>query len=150
MKQLLLIFFPFFITLSSAIEESRIVGGNDADIREFPFIVSILNLGRHHCAGSLLNERWILSAAHCYLPVNQTTIRYAATSLHLGNTAYADLFVQHENFNMQEIRNDIGLIRLKEAIQIEFHGSFVKIPLPGWSFETGTESTVGEFGTIPT
>jgi trypsin len=146
MKQLLLIFLFFFIALSSAIEESRIVGGVDADIREFPYIVSIMNLGKHHCAGSLLNVQWVLSAAHCYLPANQTTIRYGATSVHLGNTALVDLFIQHENFNIEEIRNDIGLIRLKEAIRIEFHESFVKIPLPGISIESGVESTVAGWG----
>lgn len=149
MKQLLIIFLFSFIasTLSSGVEDStRIVGGVDADIREFPFIVSIMNLGKHHCAGSLLSDRWILSAAHCYLPLNQTTIRYAATYVHLGNTAIPDLFLQHENFDMNEIRNDIGLIRLREAIRIEFHDSFVKIPLPGSTLVTGVEATVAGWG----
>lgn len=127
-------------------DESRIVGGVDADIREFPYLVSIMKNGRHNCAGSLLNERWILTAAHCQMPVNQTTIRYGATSLTLGSTAVPDLFLQHEKYDAQEVKNDIGLIRLKEAIQIGFHDSFVKIPLPGSSIATGTESTVAGWG----
>jgi prostasin len=49
--------------------ESRIVGGVNAIPGEFPYIVSIhwviLTVSTHVCGGAIINNIWILSAAHC-------------------------------------------------------------------------------------
>lgn len=42
-----------------------IVGGEEASIGEFPFIISMQNNGRHRCGGSLIKPNWVLTAAHC-------------------------------------------------------------------------------------
>lgn len=45
--------------------ESRINGGSDADITEFPFLVSVRFNGIHSCGGSIIDERVILTIADC-------------------------------------------------------------------------------------
>lgn len=42
------------------------MGGEDSTDAEWPWLVSIQKNGTHHCAGSLLTNRWVVTAAHCF------------------------------------------------------------------------------------
>ena len=44
----------------------RIIGGSEAEVNEYPWMVSLQFEGIHQCGGSLISDRWILSAAHCF------------------------------------------------------------------------------------
>lgn len=50
---------------SEGTREARIVGGQDAVPREFPFLVSLTRKGGHFCGGIILNDRFVLTAGHC-------------------------------------------------------------------------------------
>lgn len=43
----------------------RIVGGQVVTPHLYPWMVAILSNGRMHCGGSLINDRYILTAGHC-------------------------------------------------------------------------------------
>lgn len=47
-------------------KQGKIVGGMDAPEGKWPWQVSVHYGGFHICGGSILNEYWILSAAHCF------------------------------------------------------------------------------------
>lgn len=44
---------------------SRIVGGKPADSHEFPWMVRLSYFNRFYCGGMLINDRYVLTAAHC-------------------------------------------------------------------------------------
>ncbi len=45
---------------------TRIINGIEANPHSWPWIVSLQTYGGHNCGGSLINDRWVLSAAHCW------------------------------------------------------------------------------------
>ena len=52
-------------------KQSRIVGGQQAKPEEFPWQVAFrreTNISRSNifCGGSLINKKWVVSAAHCF------------------------------------------------------------------------------------
>lgn len=46
-------------------EVTRIVGGQETDMNEFPWMVRLSYFNRFYCGGMLINDRYVLTAAHC-------------------------------------------------------------------------------------
>ncbi|XP_046860028.1 uncharacterized protein LOC124453273 isoform X2 [Xenia sp. Carnegie-2017] len=59
------------ILAGSQSPQSLIVGGTEARPNSWPWIVSLTRGGSIHCAGSIIDKYWILTAAHCLV---QSTI----------------------------------------------------------------------------
>jgi hypothetical protein len=67
--------------------DNRIVGGVDAEKNEFPWIVALVEASTRQpfCGGSILNDRIILTAGHCFkgrfLDINNIEILVYAHNL---------------------------------------------------------------------
>ena len=43
----------------------RVVGGEETAPNEYPWMVAFYYSGKLYCSGSLVNDRYIITAAHC-------------------------------------------------------------------------------------
>ena len=74
----------------------RIVGGEKAEKNEFPWLVALVMKGTRipFCGGSLINSRYILTAAHCMLDENYSPMDPSAFEVilraHILDIGYAD------------------------------------------------------------
>lgn len=59
MKKLLVLFIS--IISLSCFANDKIIGGEEAYLKDFPFIVSVGD----YCGGTIISKKWILTAAHC-------------------------------------------------------------------------------------
>ena len=148
-----IVIFTTYLQFVVGEKSPKIVNGTDADILEFPFLVSIRYGLSHSCAGSLLNDLWIVTAAHClYAPADLMTIEYGTTEISDGfegaKIVGVEKFIVHEEWNYDELRNDIGLIKLKQPLDTKLHESPVKIAVPGKYYPTGSLTTVAGWGRI--
>nr|AAR88077.1 serine protease [Armigeres subalbatus] len=134
--------------------DDRIVGGERTSISAYPWIARIQHVDQRnnyafHCGGSLINKRYVLTAAHCLAGIPRG---WTITAVRLGEwdiatnpdceddecyDAVQDIGVEklivHENFINQrtEVHNDIGLLRLAAPARYSETVTPICVPLDG-------------------
>ena len=142
----------------------KIDGGQSALFSNWDWIVSIRSLNDHFCGGSVLNEWYIITAAHCLEDaINiKSRIRICAGTFRLSDPCQQSRrmhsFVFHPLYNKTTHENDIALIRLTTPLDLS-DSSVTPICLPSADYpddypEVGTEVvSIGwgelKIGTMP-
>ncbi|CRL02608.1 CLUMA_CG015755, isoform A [Clunio marinus] len=100
--------------------EGRIVGGTNAPLGRFPYQVSLRTTANFHfCGGSIINNRWVLSAAHCTVGRGATSIRVlvGTVTLNSGGVSHtSSRIVNHPNYNANTIANDVSVVQTGTTI----------------------------------
>ncbi|XP_021067433.1 serine protease 38 [Mus pahari] len=104
--------------------QGKLLGGEFARDRKWPWQVSLHYSGFHVCGGSILNAYWVLSAAHCFdrgKRLETYDIYVGITNLEEANrhTQWFEIHrvIIHPTFQMYHpIGGDVALVQLKSAI----------------------------------
>ncbi|XP_005999188.2 trypsin-like [Latimeria chalumnae] len=151
-------YFSFIIFLISLLPaasmsiEDKIINGYQCYPHSKPWQVFLTYNGNRWCGGSLINEWWIVSAAHCYQPANilkvhlgeHDTTQSEGTEQHL-NVAKV---ISHPYYNSQNLDNDIMLIKLAQSAHFDYYVQ--PIHLPSRCAAAGTWCTVSGWGNLLT
>lgn len=128
--------FSTSILAKNDIVKPRIVGGETAVWQgDFPYQVSIrLNTSNDHfCGGSIISNRFILTAAHCaqeHIPRAKWIVAHMGSLnvKHGGVDMYMDKIISHTEWDRMNRINDIALLRT--AQEIIFSDTIQPIALP--------------------
>jgi len=138
----------------SDVDYDKIVGGVEAIRGDWPWSCSLRANGRHICGGSLINNKWIITAAHCVTVASLATYRLVC-GLHdrLIDDKWTQTFtpikvVPHPNYNSRLIQNDIALFELSgDGATFDDYVSPVCIPDDGQDYDGKTSIATG-WGTL--
>jgi len=100
----------------------RIVGGAATFPGQLPWTVSIQMGSQHFCGGTLITQRHVLSAAHCFHGRQRTafSVMVGEHDLKVTEASQQRHAIQHltvhDDYKSPSYRNDIALLRLAEDV----------------------------------
>uniref|UniRef100_A0A0K8TZL4 Transmembrane protease serine 3 n=1 Tax=Bactrocera latifrons TaxID=174628 RepID=A0A0K8TZL4_BACLA len=149
--------------------ENRIVGGTVVQTNKYPWTAQILMRGFLYCGGTLINNLYVLTAAHCVTgqKVMTTTVRLLQTNRspkNMGIMRSAVSFAIHKKYNTDTLIHDIALIELNKPVPLKdpirpaclprsrtHNFDFKEAIVAGWGLTTqdGSVSSVLREVTVP-
>lgn len=129
---------------------SRIVGGSDAQEGKYPWMVALYYNNRFICGGSLINDRYVLTAAHCVHNTDRSLFSVKFLLYDRGRPA-PESFERRVSYIMTNwfvnavvfIMNDLALLKLNESVPINDNLYPVCLPKEGEDF-AGYDVGIGQ------
>lgn len=152
-----IISFVLFIALSAngLVIKPRIVGGNDAEMNQFPYNVGLFmdsdNAKMIVCGGAIIGERHILSSGACGKAVEEELHKFVAI---LGTPEYDGMMIQikidkvhlHPRFKIESLKNDLAMLRTAKKMCFFDLVRPIALPVVDLESDDGVSAVVTSWG----
>ncbi|XP_047700672.1 coagulation factor IX isoform X2 [Prionailurus viverrinus] len=151
---------------------TRIVGGKTAKPGQFPWQVLLKGKIDAFCGGSIINEKWVVTAAHCINPDVEITVvageHNTEETEHTEQKRNVIRTILHHSYNasVNKYSHDIALLELDEPLTLnsyvtpicvadrEYTNTFLKFGygyVSGWGkvFNRGRPATILQYLKVP-
>ena len=142
---------------SSVPISSRIIGGQSADIVDFPHQVALLGgtssaYYQQFCGGSILSNYWVITAAHCVddLRAGDLYVLAGTDFLSVGNVSANRVrsVRVHPGWNSNTSENDVALLQLRDPLRYSERIAPISLPSFDMTEFTGVVSGWGNMSTF--
>ncbi|PSN52969.1 hypothetical protein C0J52_03624, partial [Blattella germanica] len=127
----------------------KIIGGHPSQKGRWPWQVAVLNRFKEaFCGGTLVDTRWVLTAAHC---VRKTLyVRIGEHNLNEEEGTEVELRVKqtvtHPGYNADTVDNDLALLRLPYEVRLDRYRGLACLPQQGQKLPTHQHCTIIGWG----
>ncbi|XP_048017847.1 suppressor of tumorigenicity 14 protein homolog [Megalobrama amblycephala] len=141
-------------------KHNRIVGGQNADVGEWPWQVSLhFKTNGHVCGASIISNKWLLSAAHCFI---QPSSDYKMTTNWQTYSGLRDQTIQdtsvqqralktiitHPSYSEMTYDYDISLLELSQPLNFSNTVHPICLPASTHVFSAGSSCFVTGWGAL--
>ncbi|XP_063602924.1 trypsin-1-like [Penaeus indicus] len=115
---------------------TRIVGGTETEVNEYPWMAGLISNGNFICGGAVIADEWVLTAAHCAVIMDNNDAVFLGDhdySIASEANAYAirvSQIVIHPRYNRNTLENDIALLKLSSKITWPSDNTVAPVCLP--------------------
>ncbi|XP_041419171.1 serine protease 56-like [Xenopus laevis] len=145
----------FSSTSNNTIAKGRIVGGSVTSPGSWPWLVNLRLNGDLMCGGVLLDDMWILTAAHCFtgnVNLLQWTVvvgQYDLSKKVQGEKTFqVNRIVTHPKFNQKTFDNDLALLELTSSVTASESARPVCLPPVPIDPAPGTNCYIAGWGSL--
>uniref|UniRef100_A0A4W5RFX8 Transmembrane serine protease 15 n=1 Tax=Hucho hucho TaxID=62062 RepID=A0A4W5RFX8_9TELE len=133
----------------------RVVGGTDSRKGAWPWMVSLYWRGRHVCGATLIDNEWLVTAAHCVYGKNIHLSNWEAVlGLHSqdsvdvlpSQTRKVDHIIMNKHYNRRTKDADIAMMHLQTNVNFTDYIQPICLPGSDQQFEAGKKCFIAGWG----
>ncbi|RZF33929.1 hypothetical protein LSTR_LSTR012271 [Laodelphax striatellus] len=152
----------FFIFLTNLISsflmlvdcDRRVFGGSTVNQGQFPYQVSVLLKDNPVCTGTIIDESWVITAAHCVIEdkkmvsSSDVSIRvgYVRKDLGSGQVVRASDLAMHPDYTTLGDKMDLALIKLQTPLEFSDQVRKIHLSADPWPPSEGRMCTIAGYG----